>query len=130
MTADVSMTAPSPFESIASLLERSLSIRHVFGDPVQQGDRTIIPVAKVAYGFGGGSGRGRRKGTAPDATDASSTDPEGAGGGGGVRMAPVGYMEITPGGTRFVPFYSLRPLMIAGAIGALAAWLFARQGQA
>ena len=51
------MSSPAPFEPIAELLERSLSIRHVYGEPVHHGDTTVIPVAQVAYGFGAGGGR-------------------------------------------------------------------------
>ena len=54
------MSSPAPFEPIAELLERSLSIRHVYGEPVQHGDTTVIPVARVVYGFGAGGGRGPR----------------------------------------------------------------------
>ena len=52
------MSSPAPFAPIAELLERSLSIRHVYGEPVHHGDTTVIPVAQVAYGFGAGGGQG------------------------------------------------------------------------
>jgi uncharacterized spore protein YtfJ len=56
--SEVFMSSPAPFQPIAELLERSLSIRHVYGEPVLRGDTTVIPVAQVAYGFGAGGGRG------------------------------------------------------------------------
>src|SRR6478672_3654076 len=101
------MSTPAPFAPIAELLERSLSIRHVYGEPVQHGALTVIPVAKVAYGFGAGGGRGPGRvpaGAPDDATSAGGnrTDAQGEGGGGGVRMTPVGALEIGPQGTRFV----------------------------
>jgi hypothetical protein len=49
------MSSPVPFEPIAALLERSLNIKHVYGEPVQHGDTTVIPVAQVAYRFGAGT---------------------------------------------------------------------------
>ena len=52
------MSSPAPFEPIAALFERSLSIKHVYGEPVQHGDTTVIPVAQVAYGFGAGGAGG------------------------------------------------------------------------
>jgi uncharacterized spore protein YtfJ len=52
------MSSPAPFEPIAELLERSLSIRHVYGEPVHHGDTTVVPIAQVVYGFGAGGGRG------------------------------------------------------------------------
>jgi hypothetical protein len=46
------MSSPAPFGPITEQLQRSLNIRHVYGEPVQHGDTTVIPVAQVAYGFG------------------------------------------------------------------------------
>ena len=51
------MTSPAPFAPVAEVIERSVSIRHVYGEAVHHGDRTVIPVASVAYGFGAGGGR-------------------------------------------------------------------------
>jgi uncharacterized spore protein YtfJ len=126
------MPSPAPFGPIAELLERSLSIRHVYGEPVQHGDKTVIPVAQVAYGFGAGGGWApRRVGknqldeTPPD-TDAPARG-EGAGGGGGARMTPVGALEISPRGTRFVRFHPLMPWLSAGALGLVVGWLLARR---
>jgi uncharacterized spore protein YtfJ len=125
------MPGPAPFEPIAALLERSLSIRHVYGEPVQHGDTTVIPVAKVAYGFGAGGGQGRRPAKkSADATGTPAPDTpsgEGAGGGGGVRMTPVGALEVGPHGTRFVQFQPLVPLLSAGAAGLVVGWLLGRR---
>ena len=127
------MSSPAPFAPIAELLERSLSIRHVYGEPVQHGDITVIPVANVAYGFGAGGGQGPGrvpKGAPGDSASTTEhrTDAQGAGGGGGVRMTPVGALEIGPEGTRFVRFHPLAPLCGAVALGVLVGWLFARRG--
>jgi uncharacterized spore protein YtfJ len=125
------MPGPAPFEPITALLERSLSIRHVYGEPVQHGDTTVIPVAKVAYGFGAGGGQGRRpskKGADATGTPAPDTaSGEGGGGGGGVRMTPVGALEVGPHGTRFVQFQPLVPLLGAGAAGLVVGWLLGRR---
>ena len=48
-------------------------------------------------------------------------------GGGGVRMTPVGALEIGPEGTRFIHFHPLLPLLGAGAVGMVAGWLLARR---
>jgi uncharacterized spore protein YtfJ len=125
------MSSPAPVEPIAELLERTLSIEHVYGAPVQHGDTTVIPVAQVAYGFGAGGGRGPRgaRATGPNETpssDDSRPEAQGAGGGGGVRMSPVGALEIGPRGTRFIQFRPLGPLAGAAALGLLVGWLLAR----
>ena len=126
------MSSPAPFQPIAELLERSLSIRHVYGEPVLRGDTTVIPVAQVAYGFGAGGGRGpaRLRKAASDESPPDAETPseaQGAGGGGGVRMTPIGALEISPEGTRFIHFHPLLPLLGAGAVGMVAGWLLARR---
>jgi uncharacterized spore protein YtfJ len=128
---EVSMSSPAPFAPIAELLERSVSIRHVYGEAVHHGDTTVIPVASVAYGFGAGGGRGpgrqkRVTGNAPPDL-AERADAEGAGGGGGVRMTPAGVLEIGPQGTRFIRFHPIAPLLGIGAIGLMIGWLFGRR---
>ena len=121
-------STPAPFEPIAALIERSLNIKHVYGEPVQRGDTTVIPVAQVMYGFGAGGGEGRRRrGNRTPADDARGPDGQGAGGGGGLRMMPAGALEIGPNGTRFIRFQTLRPLLGAGAVGLLLGLLIARR---
>ena len=126
------MSSPAPFESIADLLARSLNIRHVYGEPVQRGDTTVIPVAQVAYGFGAGGGRGpghARKGPPKGGAPVEAPEAEGAGGGGGVRMTPVGALEIGPIGTRFIQYRPLPPLLGAVALGLAVGWLLAGMGR-
>lgn len=78
--------------------------KRIYGEPVEQGSLTVIPVAKVGYGFGGGGGKKEKK--------------EGGGGGGGLGMIPVGYIEIKNGETRFRP--TRDPLAFVPAILAAA----------
>jgi uncharacterized spore protein YtfJ len=94
----------NPLEQLADVvLSRILSragTRTVFGEPVQQGDVTVVPVAKVStrFGFGGGSGNNPAR---VDGQEGSSGS--GMGGGGDVKAKPLGYIEITPQGSRFIP---------------------------
>jgi uncharacterized spore protein YtfJ len=128
------MSNAAPFGPIAELLERSLSIRHVYGEPVRHGETTVIPVAQVAYGFGagGGQGRGRPRRHGSDETPSEEEIRSGAqsgdGGGGGVRITPVGALEIGAQGTRFVRFHPLRPWVVAGAAGLAVGCLLRRRG--
>lgn len=127
------MSSPAPFGPIAELLANSLNIRHVYGDPVRHGDTIVIPVAQVAYGFGAGGGRGgpggRNGRTHADGSEQAQdhAEGEGAGGGGGVRMTPVGALEIGPGGTRFVRLHPVRPWLGAAALGLFVGWLLTRR---
>lgn len=77
-------------------LQGSASAKIIYGDPVTAHGRTIIPVGKVAWGFGGGLGPGRIR---PENLDKGSV---GEGGGGGVGATPVGIIEISDAGTRFI----------------------------
>jgi uncharacterized spore protein YtfJ len=124
------MSSFAPFEPVAALLERSLTIKHVYGEPVHHGDTTVIPVAHVAFGFGAGGGRapgGTRNGPIEPASDNGQPEAQGEGGGGGGWITPVGALEIGPHGTRFVKFRPLAPLLSAAAIGVLAGWLLGRR---
>jgi uncharacterized spore protein YtfJ len=123
------MSNTAPFEPVAGLLERTLDIKHVYGEPIVRGDTTVIPVAKVAYGFGAGGGEGRRRHRLPGAESVEGGTPEGQGqgGGGGVRMTPVGVLELRPDATRYLPFNPLAPLFGAAAAGLIAGWLLGRR---
>lgn len=64
----------------------------VFGQSIEQGQVTVVPVARVRWVFGGGSGV---------AGDPSIESSSGSGGGGGVSTDPLGYLEIRPDGASF-----------------------------
>jgi len=109
------MAATDILQQIGESLGSSANVKAVFGEPVHAAGRTVIPVAKVAYGFGGGFGTGHGK-TESD----KGRHGEGGGGGGGVRAYPAGALEITEDGTRFITFPDFR--LIAGAFAAGAMW--------
>lgn len=76
------------------------SSRTVFGEPVVHGDRTVVPVSRVSYryGFGGGSGTGPQIGE-----DGHAPGGDGGGGAGTLNARPVGYIDTSSEGSRFVP---------------------------
>jgi hypothetical protein len=81
-------------ERLAELIGAKAGVQAVFGEPVRHEELTIIPVARVRWGFGGGGGQ----------TDAPDSGPaSGSGGGGGVAADPVGYVEIGSAGADFRP---------------------------
>ena len=81
-------------ERLAELVGARANVQAVFGDPVRQDSLTVIPVARVRWGFGGGGGR------ADGSPDGSAS---GSGGGGGVAADPIGYLVIGPDGSTFRP---------------------------
>lgn len=92
----------SQLKSIVDGLHERVSVDTVYGEPVETNGRTIIPVSKVAYGFGGGYGSNRK----PEATDDSYSNREsdecGGGFGGGMIAKPIGVVEVGDTGTAFV----------------------------
>ena len=111
-------SAPAPVQPIAELFERNINIRHVYHEPVRHGDLTVIPVAKVAFGFGAGAGRRSRFGrraqqlaSGEGDTTEGRVEPDGAGGGGGARLSPVGALELGPRGTRFIHYNHLSEML-------------------
>jgi len=99
----------------------------VFGNPVTAEGRTVIPVAKVAYGFGMGVGHEVMvEETEAEAIEAeesqeAETGDSGGGGGGGMMAQPIAVVEVTPEGTRVEPVIDEQRLALAG--GALGAWV-------
>jgi uncharacterized spore protein YtfJ len=123
------MSSTIPFEPVSTFFERNLNIRHVYGEPVHHGETTIIPVAKVAYGFGAGGGLRPRQVRAPAEDGRQEPGPEvrGGGGGGGARLSPIGALEIGPWGTRFIRYDELPRVLTAVAFGLVVGWVAARR---
>lgn len=110
-------------ENVATRLGQSASVKNVYGEPIVKGERTILPVARVAFGFGGGFGnKGARQ---PLLEGAKEGNPEtGAGGGGGLRACASGVFEISDKGTRFIPANNTLQLLGAALLGVvIGAWI-------
>jgi uncharacterized spore protein YtfJ len=86
---------------IADLLEQArdaMSVRRVFGKPVEADGVIVIPAARVVGGAGGGNGEG------PDGRG------QGEGAGFGMIARPVGAFVIKDGTVRWKPAVDLLPL--------------------
>ncbi|MBS1718290.1 MAG: sporulation protein [Armatimonadetes bacterium] len=92
-------------ESLAEELGKHASPRSVFAAPIERDGLTVIPVARMRYGFGGGMGRGKDNST-----------PIGEGGGGGIEAAPVGYIEIREGKAFFRPIFDANTVLRIAAV--------------
>ncbi|MFB1064690.1 GerW family sporulation protein [Natrinema sp. H-ect4] len=91
--------------AIVARIQDHAGVTQVYGDPVRHDGKTIIPVAKVAYGFGGGyESKDREADTAAEKRE----DGEGGGVGGGVWATPTGVVEITNWDTRFIPLNDIK----------------------
>ncbi len=98
-------------QSMQERLQTSGSVKNVYGEPIVAGGRTIVPVARIGYGFGAGRGGSEEEG--------------GGGGGGGVGARPAGVFEISATGTRFIPAAAGRKLAMAAAAGFISGIVFA-----
>jgi len=95
-------------EEIQKLLDAFTDLRKkanantVFGKPVTTQERTVIPVAEIAYGFEMGV--------------EGETEEETGGGSGGMSAHPLAVIEVTPESARVKPIIDEQKLAIAGAL--------------
>jgi uncharacterized spore protein YtfJ len=85
-------------EPLLERLHTSASIKTIYGEPIQLEGKTLIPVAKVMYGLGGGFGKMKTR----DREGRTEEKPAGESGGGGIRIIPMGVIEVSSDQTRFL----------------------------
>ena len=72
-------------ERLAGLARGSVQAETVYGQPVERDGITVIPVARVRFGFGAGGKKAEGQ----------------EGGGGGAQVYPVGFISIRGGSAEF-----------------------------
>jgi uncharacterized spore protein YtfJ len=95
---------------LADRVGARLTASTVYGEPVERGGVTVVPVAVARFGIGAGSGSDPAKGQ------------EGEGGGGGGTVTPIGYIELKDGRSRYVPIVHparMFALVLTAVMGAL-----------
>ena len=92
---------PPQLAELAEAIGRQANATAVFGSPIVDGERTVIPVASARFGLGGGDGLIAK------------------GVGGGMTAKPLGFIVIDRHGVRFqrTPQPTLAPLAIGVVIG-------------
>jgi uncharacterized spore protein YtfJ len=108
------------FDSLTDRLHSSSSVKTVYGEPLETQGKTIIPVAKVAYGFGGGYGESK-----DDKKEGHNS--EGGGVGGGLAVKPVGVIEVTKEETRFIPLSGKKKLAGMLVLGFVLGFIIGRR---
>ena len=110
--------------NVEKLLEVA-NVKAVYGEPVQQGDQTIIPCAEVLAGVGFGFGGGYGSGTQTEAegeTDSEKNTGSGFGGGGGAGgrsfSRPVAVVIASPEGVRVEPVFDVTKIALAALTAA------------
>src|SRR5438552_18574922 len=98
-----------------------------FGMPVERDGHTLIPVARVSFGYGLGFGRGSgSNGHAGLDGRGEGGEGEGGGGGGGGSSTPVAVIDVSEGRVEVQPIVdSTRIATTSMMIGAwISFWLF------
>jgi sporulation protein YtfJ len=108
-------------DGLAERVGARAGVHAVFGEAIERGDVTVVPVARVRWGFGGGAG---------NAGEGAGGTGSGSGGGGGVAADPIGYLEIGPSGAAFRPIVQPYPsplfLLASGITAAIVLRALAR----
>jgi uncharacterized spore protein YtfJ len=76
------MSTVAILQSLKESVLSQASVKAIYGEPIPAHGKTVVPVAKIMYGYGAGAGTG-------GVGDTSARD-EGGDGCGGVRAIPVG----------------------------------------
>jgi uncharacterized spore protein YtfJ len=102
-------------EELLSGVRDSITVRRVYGDPIEQDGVVVIPAASVGGGGGGGG-----------------DNDENGGGGFGLRARPVGAYVIKDGEVSWKPAIDVGRMLlgwqVVAGIAAFALWAFARRG--
>ena len=119
------MNLRKPNMDVQTLLEQandSITVKRVFGEPIERDGVLVIPAAMVAGGGGGGLGVGT--GFGPNGEQQG--EGTGTGGGWGVQARPVGAFVVRDGVVTWVPAIDWgRIAFIGGAVAV--ALIFARR---
>jgi len=136
-------------DELKALLEKigsigdEINVDAVFGKPETVGERVLIPVAEITYGYGAGMGTAGPGSCCEESCDECCDEEgdeicececheepgEGAGGGGGGaggRARPIAYIEVGPDGTKVEPIIDEQKIALAGML--LGAWAIAWVG--
>jgi len=112
------------FDFLEQIYQKA-DVKAAFGEPQTIGEKTIIPVARVAYGLGLGFGEAEKPAEpfgGPHDREEGKVEATGAGGGGGGGgvAAPIAVVEVTNEETKVIPIMDLTKLALAGMF--VAAW--------
>jgi uncharacterized spore protein YtfJ len=103
----------STIQTVMDVVERSretLTVKRVFGEPIERDGLTVLPAASVRGGGGGGGGGDNEGG-------------QGGGTGFGLSARPVGAYVIRDGEVTWRPAIDLTKVILGGQVVALVAML-------
>jgi uncharacterized spore protein YtfJ len=120
------MTIGDVLNRITERLHSTAHVKTIYGEPIVAEGKTIIPVAEIKYGFGGGGGQqgeaSNREGSPEGGAAGAGNEGEGRtgmGGGGGISVRPLGVVEVSSSGTRYISFREGRKIALSVLAGVL-----------
>lgn len=116
------MNGGEQLSSIVDQIREHANVETIYGEPVERDGKTVIPVAKIAYGFGGGYGSEGGSELGEDGHDG-----EGGGIGAGVKATPAGVVEITDYETRFIKFSDMKKIAAIAGLFLVFGYLLGRK---
>jgi uncharacterized spore protein YtfJ len=125
---DLSTSTEELVRTVAGM-PQELGASACFGTPVEREGHTLIPAARVSFGYGLGFGGGSGSSANPSENGSSGLEGGeggGGGGGGGGSSTPVAVIEITRDGVQIQPIRDHTRIELAGITFAAwaAFWLF------
>jgi uncharacterized spore protein YtfJ len=117
------MNRGEKLESFVDRMKEHARVDTVYGEPIEREGKTVVPVAKTAYGFGGGYGSEGNEGPGENGKDDGG---EGVGMGGGVNASPAGVVEITDDETRLIRFTNAKKIAVVAGLFLVLGYLLGR----
>jgi len=99
-------------QELLSKVTSDLSVKRVFGEPIEHDGTLLVPVARVRGGAGGGTGTAEANG--------------GSGGGGGVDARPIGVFVVKGPDVSWQPALDVTRVAIGGQVLAIVMFLVLR----
>jgi uncharacterized spore protein YtfJ len=105
-------------DTLLAKAQDSISVKRVYGEPIERDGVLIIPAAKVGGGGGGGVGEG---------TDENNRQGTGTGTGFGIGAKPVGVFVVKNGEVTWQPAVDVTRIVLGGQIVAIVGLLTLRK---
>lgn len=107
----------SPIQPMFDKFATDRDVKLVYGEPIENGEQSIVPVAKMKYSFGAGGG------VNTEGDDAN----RGEGSGGHITVKPIGVYEMNADRVRFKPVIDMTFISAAFAVVTLGLTLLLRR---
>lgn len=117
----------SIINDIIEKIQKSANVKAVFGEPIEKGDVTVVPVSRVSVYGGGGGGLLESVERKEQKEDKKKENGSGMGMGVITRTEPVGFIQIKDDEAVFKEVTDRKRIILAGmGLGAFAVFSMTR----